>query len=214
MTENDPELYISAESTETSFFGQNRLKPVISVKHQFFQSKSTKTTLFGQNRPKPLFSVKTDLPAKINEDQFFGQNRPKPAFSVKTQFLRPKSTKTTFLGLNRPKQVFFGPNPLRPLLWVWNNFFGQNEPTPFKIDSKLFFLVKTQFLQSKSTKTGVFGQHRSKPVFWSKPRFFSQKQRKPPFSAKIGQNQFFRSTSTKTIQNPPPFSSVLIPSLD
>ena len=96
MTQND------SESTITTFFGQNRPKPHLSVKIDQNLLFRSKTSFSSQNQPKPLFL------AKIHQYQFFFCS--KPSFSVQNRrrplFFWPKSTETTFFGKNRPKPVF------------------------------------------------------------------------------------------------------------
>ena len=148
--------------TQNHISGQNRLKPVCSVKideNHFVRPKLTKTSYFGQ---KPVFPVKIDqnhfFRPKPTKTTFFGQNRPKPVISVTTSFSSESQPKPPFpakIDQNqflRSKPSFSGQNRRRPI------FFGQNRPKPL-------FLAKfnqNKFFQPKSTKTILPGRKTSK----------------------------------------------------
>ena len=124
VSHNNPQLTI------TTFFGQNRLKPVLAVKIDQNPLFRSKTSFSSQNRPNPLFA------AKIDSNQFF---RSKPSFSGQNR-RRP-----VFWGQNRPKPPFSAKIRQGQFFQSTPSFSGQNQRRPIfsaKIDRNQWHLEK------------------------------------------------------------------------
>ena len=131
---------------------------------------------------------------KSTKTNFVGQNRPKPVISVPHPFLQSKSTKTTFVGQSQPKPVFF-----RSKL----SSCGQIRRRPIA----LVKIHTTHFFWQKSTKTSCSGQPPVCPAKIDRNQRHLEKFRAEHRKMKTARWRPKRDKQT-------PFSSVLIPGLD